>query len=413
MARSVLGSTRRRALLSAALLFASLAALALSPATLARQQGSRPRRATAAAQPAPTPTPARAPVPAAQQSQTPAQGRPQQPAPAASPTPPGIKGQEIDPEEVLTVDTNLVNLHVRVIDRNNRPVDDVPKEEFRVFEDGAPQKIEFFSREEVPISYGLVVDNSRSMHLLLKQVTDAAKTIVNENKPGDETFLMRFVDSENIKLLRDFTTNKDDLDDALDDMYTEGGQTAVIDAVYLAAEHVAQYKKTDSSGDRRRRAMILVTDGEDRSSYYKLEQLFYSLRENDVQIYVIGFTSELDTDHGFIRKSPKEKAVDLINKLAAETGGRAFFPNSITELPGIANEITKDLRTQYVVGYYPTNSRRDGTFRSIKVQIADTGKRDHRIAITRAGRLAGPPAPAPRPAAPSGTGDNSQSPRRP
>jgi Ca-activated chloride channel homolog len=238
------------------------------------------------------------------------------------------------------------------------------------------------------------------MRPLLKQVIDSAKTIINENKPGDETFLMRFISSDDIKLLRDFTANKDDLNDALDDMYIDGGQTAVIDAVYLAAQHTAEYKKTDSSGDRRRRAMILVTDGEDRSSYYHLEQLFDFLRESDVQIYVIGFTSELDTDRGFIRKSSKEKAVDLINKLATETGGRAFFPNSISDLPGIADEITKDLRTQYVVGYYPTNSKRDGTTRAIKVQIADTGKRDHRIAITRTARVAGPPS-APRPSATS------------
>jgi Ca-activated chloride channel family protein len=421
MARSVLNNSTRRATLVAALLFASLAALTPAPASRAQQQETRPRRTTTttqqqqpAARSTPTPAPARTTtttMPATQPAPSPQQ----QPSPTASPAPPELKGQEVGDDEVLTVDTNLVNLHVRVIDRNNRPVNDVPKDEFRVFEDNVPQKVEFFSREEVPISYGMVVDNSGSMRPLLKQVIDATKILIDQNKPGDETFLMRFVDSDDIKLLQDFTANKDDLYDALDDMHTDGGQTAIIDAVYLAAEHTADYKKKESSGDRRRRAMILVTDGEDRSSYYKMTQLFEYLRESDVQIYVIGFTSELDADGGFIRKSSKDKATDLINKLATETGGRAFFPAALTDLPGIAEEITKDLRTQYVVGYYPTNSKRDGTFRQIKVQIADTGKRDHRIALTRAGRVAGPSGTT-RPTAPNTTSNSttgSQSPRRP
>jgi Ca-activated chloride channel family protein len=174
----------------------------------------------------------------------------------------------------------------------------------------------------------------------------------------------------------------------MDKMYTEGGQTAVLDAVYLGAEHAGKHKKGDPLSDKRRRALILVTDGEDRNSFYKQEQLFEFLRENDVQIYVIGFVNELDPEGGIIRKSPKEKAVNLLNKLATETGGRAFYPASLTELPGIADEITRDLRTQYVVSYSPTNKRRDGTFRKVNVRIDDTGKRDKRIAITRPGYTA-------------------------
>ena len=164
---------------------------------------------------------------------------------------------------------------------------------------------------------------------------------------------------------------------------------------FPAAGHVGKHKKGDPLSDKRRRALILVTDGEDRSSYYKQAELFEFLRENDVQIYVIGFVNELDSDSGFIRKSSKDKAVSLLNKLATETGGRAFYPTSLTELPGIADEITRDLRTQYVVSYSPTNKRRDGTFRKVNVRIEDTGKRDKRIAITRPGYTA-----------PRGGGDN-------
>jgi Ca-activated chloride channel homolog len=344
-------------------------------------QDGRPRRAGAQpAAPAQTPTPARPSTPSAQQQQQ----------PTPSPSPAGDPGQEIDPDEVLTVDTNLVNLNVRVIDRNNRPVNDVPQAEFRVFEDGVQQKIEFFTREEVPITYGLVVDNSRSISSQLQQVQDAAKTIINSNRQGDEAFVVRFVDSDKIEEYQDFTSNQELLHDAVDRMYAEGGQTAVVDAVLLTAEKLARYKKNDPLNDRRRRALVLVTDGEDRASVYKQEELFERLREEDVQIYVIGFTNELSTDSGFIRKSAKDKAVKLLNRLATETGGRAFFPGSVSELPRIAEEITKDLRTQYVIGYYPTNSARDGSFRQIRVQIADAGRRDKRIAITRPGRTASP-----------------------
>jgi Ca-activated chloride channel family protein len=387
-------------------IIAALAVLSFVDATTHAQRttasDSRPRRVsgtqTQPQQPRPTPTQTPAP-----QLQTPQQT----PTPAATPAEETEAGQDVDPDEIVKVDTSLVNLNVRVIDRANRPVNDVRQEEFKVFEDGVQQQIFSFTRAEVPISYGLVVDNSGSMKTQLEKVIDATRTIIEQNRPGDETFLQRFVGSDEISILQDFTANKDDLFDAMDKMHTEGGQTAVLDAVYLAAEHVGKHKKGDPLSDKRRRALILVTDGEDRSSYYKQAELEAFLRENDVQIYVIGFVNELDTDSGFIRKSSKDKAVSLLNKLATETGGRAFYPASLTELPGIANEITRDLRTQYVVSYSPTNKRRDGTFRKVNVRIDDTGKRDKRIAITRPGYNA----PRGGDAAPART--NSTSSRRP
>jgi Ca-activated chloride channel family protein len=118
-------------------------------------------------------------------------------------------------------------------------------------------------------------------------VVDAGKTIINSNKPGDETFLVRFISSDKIETVQDFTSNKELLTDGLESFYVEGGQTAIIDAVYLSAEHVSEYRKGDE-GDRRRRALIVITDGEDRNSFYKQEQLFARLREEDVQIFVIG-----------------------------------------------------------------------------------------------------------------------------
>jgi len=395
-------------------------------ASAAVPQEARPRRSNAIA-PTATPTPsatprtAQTPTPTNTPATTNTTPRPVStatPPPKASPTPydriapqlgepppapilkpkptPEPTDEDFDEGSTLRINTELVTLNVRVIDRNNRPIDNVRQNDFHIFEDGVPQPIETFTREEVPISYGLAIDTSGSLRSQLQAVIDAGKTIIDSNRAGDETFLVRFISSDKIETVQDFTASKDLLIDALDDLFVEGGQTAIIDAVYLTAEHVAEYKK-GGDNDRRRRALIVITDGEDRSSFYSQEKLFARLREEDVQIYVIGFVRELDKEGGFIRKSPRDKAVDLINKLATETGGRAFFPESLRELPQIANEIVRDLRTQYVITYNPTNKMRDGSFRSIRVAVDESSSRDKRIALTRNGRIAPKgEAPAPR-----------------
>jgi len=346
-----------------------------------RARSTQPASASPSPTATPTPTPQR---PAG--GGRPTLGEPP-PVPRLKPTPTPTPPEVIESGDTIRINAELVQLHVRVIDRNNRPINDVPQNAFHVFEDGVPQSIETFTREEVPISYGLAVDTSGSLRSQLQSVIDAGKTIINANKPGDETFLVRFISSDKIETVQDFTASKDMLMDGLDSLYVEGGQTAIIDAVYLSAEHVSEYKRGDDT-DRRRRALILITDGEDRNSFYKQEQLFARLREQDVQIFVIGFVNELDKEAGLIRKSPREKAVGLINKLATETGGRAFFPESLSELPQIASEIIRDLRTQYVIAYNPTNKTQDGSFRAIKVTVDQPSGGDKRIALTRTGRLA-------------------------
>lgn len=375
-----------------------LGLLIFSHAGKAQTQDGRPRRTAqqpTTAPPKPTPTPTPTPRPTGPQIRVLDETPPDMPNP---------EGQEINENDVVKVDTNLVNLNVRVIDRNNRPINGVRQDDFKIYEDGVLQPIGFFSTEEVPISYGMAVDNSGSMRSQIDKVIEAGKILINTNKPGDETFLVRFIDSEKIETMQDFTSDKERLSDALDSMWIEGGQTAIIDAVYLAAERISTYKKGDDLTDRRRRALIVVTDGEDRSSFYKLDQLFAKLREEDVQIFVIGFVNELDKEGGLIRKSPKEKAVDLINRLAKETGGRAFFPNALSELNDIAREISSDLRTQYVIGYYPTNSARDGSYRQIRVAV-NSPQGERRIALTRSGRTATPQGLS-APQTPARTGNN-------
>ena len=317
------------------------------------------------------------------------------PTPVATSAKPAATPPKITEEEgVIKVDTELVNLNVRVIDRNNRPINGLAQSEFKIFEDNVPQQIEFFSRSEVPTNYALVIDNSGSLRSQLEKVIEAGKILVTANKAEDETSIIRFVSRDKITIEQPFTSSKVDLNDALDNLFTEGGQTAIIDAVYLAAEKVAEYEKTRGKDDRKRRALVIVSDGEDRDSYYNEAQLFELLRELDVQIYTIGFVNDLSKEAGFIAKSAQGKAKAFLQRMATETGGKAYFPLDAGELSGVAKEIGAELRMQYSIGYLPSNEKRDGTFRNIKVVLDDGPNKQKRIAITKAGRLAEGDAPA-------------------
>ncbi len=318
----------------------------------------------------PTATPTPAPVPAATS--------------VVVPTP---KPTET-PDEIIKIDTELVNLSVRVVDRNNRPINNLQQNEFKIYEDGVDQQIDFFSKSDVPTNYGMVIDNSGSMRQLLDKVIEAGKILIDTNRPADETMIIRFVSKDKIEIQQQFTPNKTDLKDALENMYIEGGQTAIIDAVYLAVENIDEYEKSQKPADRKRRALILVSDGEDRNSFYTEKQLFELLRESEVQIYVVGFVSELSKEGGFVSKSPQDKAKAFLERIASQTGGKAYFPTSGAELPNLAREISNELRTQYSIGYIPSNDKRDGTYRNIKVVVSDGPKQEKRIAISRAGRVA-------------------------
>lgn len=318
----------------------------------------------------PTPTP---------QKSTPAA----KPSPIVSPTP-----YVDDPNEIIRIETEEVNLNVRVIDRNNRPINNLRQQEFKVYEDNVLQPITAFTKAEVPTNYSLVLDNSGSLRNQIDKVIEASKIIVATNKPEDETSVIRFVSSDKIEIVQDFTPNKTDINDALESLYVEGGQTAIIDAVYLAAQKVDEYEKSRNPNDKKRRALILVSDGEDRDSFYKEPQLFELLRESDVQIFTVGFVTDLSKEGGFISKSPQGKAKAFLQRLATETGGKSYFPSSINELNGIAQDIASELRTQYLVSYAPTNEKKDGSLRNIKVIVDEGPNKQKRIAITRTGRNA-------------------------
>ncbi len=305
--------------------------------------------------------------------------------PTVSPTPTD-DSTPIEDNEVLKIDTEEVNLKVRVVDSNNRSVGSLNQTDFKIYEDDILQPITSLTISEIPMINALVIDNSRSLRLQLKKIVEAGKIIVGANRPNDQSTIVRFVSSDKIEVIQDFTINKTSLNNALDNLFVEGGQTAIIDAVYQTARKIEQYQNSDKKEEIKLRALILVSDGDDRSSKYQEEQLIKLLRESNVQIYAIGFTADLSQKPENDALSRQEKAKSFLTRLAQETGGKVFFPNSLDELPQIANEISGELRTQYLISYSPTNENRDGSFRKIKVEITNGENQTKRTAITRTGR---------------------------
>lgn len=309
------------------------------------------------------------------------------PTPTVNPSPTADIVEEDN--ETVKIDTEEVSLNVRVVDGNNRPVSKLNESDFKVYEDGVLQPITSLTTAEVPIINALVIDNSRSLRTQLKKVIEASKIIIGTNRPNDETSVVRFISSNKIEVVQDFTPDKTLLNDALDNLFVDGGQTAIIDAVYRAAKMVGEYQNSGKKEDVKLRTLILVSDGDDRVSTYQEQQLFELLRNSYVQIYAIGFINNLsdisDAETGISRR---EKARSFLTRLAQETGGKVYFPASIDELAKIATEISGELRTQYVISYSPTNDIHDGGFRKIKVEIANGANNEKRTANTRSGRNA-------------------------
>lgn len=263
----------------------------------------------------------------------PARGQ-QSPTPATTPAPPPVR----------------VSLLVR--DKEGRPVSGARREELRVTVGGVEQAVSALTVDESPLSYGLVVDNSASLKELIGAAVASAKLVVLSNRPSDEGFVVRFVGSERITLMQDFTNERALLDRALDGMYIEGGQTALVDALHLAAEHFKAKGKGTAAGPRRR-ALVLITDGEDRASFYTPDQLVKRLKEEDIRVFCVGLTGNLERQGGVITLSRRERAEAFLTRLAKETGGRAFFVEKVGELRDAAEQIVEHLRAGYVVEFSP------------------------------------------------------------
>jgi len=259
----------------------------------------------------------------------------------------------------IKIDTQLVQLDVTVIDQKNNPVLNLNKNDFTVYEDKVQQSINSVSREEVPLSFGIVIDTSGSMRKRLQTISDAASDLFKLVRPDDECFLTQF--KTEAELVQGFTNDQSQLEHSLGELFTSGG-TALLDAIIATSDYAQQ------KGKRRRKAIIVISDGLEKNSSAKEKEVVSAIKENDVQLYMIGFLDE-DGSKSFFGASASKKAQQLLSRLADDSGGRAFFPKGLAEIPAIAAQIAKDLRTQYVVSYYPSNEKRDGTFRTLRVEV--------------------------------------------
>ena len=267
-------------------------------------------------------------------------------------------------DQTLKVDVQLVQLPVAVVDRDGRAVNGLTKENFEVFEDSAEQEITFFRREDIPVSVGLVIDNSGSMHNKRQRVNAAALAFARESNPEDETFIVSFDDQ--VYLDQDFTSSIDDLTRAFSSIDTRG-QTAVYDAISLSVDHLRK-------GTKDKKALLLVSDGEDNASRYNFDRALDALRKSDVILYAIGLLDAPDQHLGIFRKPPENKAKEALTRFAQATGGQAYFPKSVDEIDQLCRSIAHDLRNQYMIGYSSSNRAADGSWRRINVRL------NHRMA---------------------------------
>lgn len=241
----------------------------------------------------------------------------------------------------------LVKVSVIVIDRG-RSVEDVRKEDLQVIEDGVLRTVSYFGKDERPVTCGFVIDASGSVRRILMGLIGAAKTVVAGLHPGDEGFVARFVGRDNFQIKQEITSDRESIEDALDDIYVEGGQTALLDAVDNTLKYLDENRPADVNS--RRRILILVTDGEDRASRLNdSKAMLARLRQSDVQVFVIGLTKFSGL------QSSGNKAINLLNGMAEQTGGRALFPDSSSGLPDVATHIAHDIHAEYIIGYSAAN----------------------------------------------------------
>jgi Ca-activated chloride channel homolog len=273
-----------------------------------------------------------------------------------------ILARDVQPQNKdfsFSVDVQLVQLPVSVLDKDGHPVSGLEKDHFQVFEDGVQQEISLFKHEDIPLSVGLVIDNSGSMRNKRERVNSAALNFARESNPEDETFIVNFDDAAYLE--QDFTSNLADLIAALSHLDTRG-ETALYDAVYLSADHL-------NAGKKDKKTLLLISDGEDNKSKLSLDKVLAKLRESKITVYAIGLLEEDDARGTFFGKSPSKKAREVLEKFAETTGGRAYFPKSVDEVGELCRRIAHDLRNHYTLGYTPSNRKLDGSWRKITIRL--------------------------------------------
>ena len=289
---------------------------------------------------------------------------------------PGTPGQmgavtkEGDRFKIRSVVQN-VTLPVTVVDERRRLVTDLKPANFTVFEDGQPQQIIDFRREDIPVSIGILVDNSGSMREKRQKVATAVLNLIKSSNKDDEVAIVNFNDEPYLD--QDFTNNLAQMHEALDRLDSRGG-TALYDAVIASSDHLAKAAKRD------KKVLLVITDGEDNESSNSLEQAVRAVQdENGPVIYTIGILGH---------EGKERRAKRALEALSLQTGGVAFFPKDLGEVDEISQQIAHDIRNQYSITYKPTNPQTNGGYRTVKVVAHGSGYRDLTVR-TKSGYFAG------------------------
>jgi Ca-activated chloride channel family protein len=256
----------------------------------------------------------------------------------------------------------IINLSLSVTDAQNNFVTDLTRKDFAVYEDGIRQDLSLFTHENLPISMVLMIDCSASMEEKLRTAQTAAARFVKTLRPQDVAQVVQFNDRSTT--LQPFTNDQAALDAAIRRTQVSG-PTALHNALYIALKDLMRDKK---AGELRRRAIVLLSDGEDTASLVSDDQVLELARKSEINIYAISLRSDLRADR---ERQAFSQAEYLLTSLARETGGRAYFPNSLSELDSVYDRIAEELRTLYSIGYVSSNTRRDGKWRRIVVRVPD------------------------------------------
>ena len=263
-----------------------------------------------------------------------------------------------------------VVLHATVLDDKQRIITDLNKNAFTIFEDGKPQNITSFRHEDVPISLGIVIDNSGSMREKRAKVAKAALNLVRASNPQDEVFVVNF--SDEYYLDQPFTSKINLLQTALEKYETRGG-TALYDAIVASADELKRH------GKLQKKILFVVTDGEDDASRESLEQAVHRLQEeNGPTVYSIGLLGE----------ERQRRARRALQTISERTGGIAFFPRTLDEVDAISSTVARDIRSQYTLVYKPTTPKSVGGYRTIRVEARASGHGKLTVR-TRSGYYAG------------------------
>jgi len=271
---------------------------------------------------------------------------------------------------LIPVMVQEVVLHATVVDQRSRLVTNLNKNDFTVYEDGQPQQITRFTREDIPVSIGILVDNSGSMRDKRQAVNTAALDLVKGSNPEDEVFIVNF--SDEAIIYTDLTSDIAKMQEGLQQVDSRGG-TALYDAVVASADYLVK------KGRREKKVLLVVTDGEDNASTDTLEQAVRRVQDdNGPVVYTIGIL-------GGEREKRARRALD---SLAQHTGGVSFFPKDLGEVDQIARAVARDIRNQYSIYYRPSRPQDQGGFRQVKVDAHAPGYGRLQVR-TRSGYYAG------------------------